>query len=55
MEQIQISISPTQLAKIKKGLPIQLKHGSMGSGDMVIAVHPENAKKMAPLLSEVKG
>ena len=55
MNQMQIHITPTQLTKIRKGLPIQLKHGSMGSGDMVIAVHPENAKKMAPLLSEVKG
>jgi len=41
--------------KIKRGLPIQLKHGSMGNGDMVIAVHPDKAKKWHPLLSEVKG
>jgi len=45
MEQIQISVSPTQLSKIKRGLPIQISHGSMGNGDMVIALHPENAKK----------
>jgi len=41
-----ISISPAQLSKIRRGLPIQIKHGSIGNGDMVIAVHPENAKKM---------
>ena len=46
MEQIQINISPAQLTKIRKGLPIPIKHGSMGNGDMVIAVHPEKAKKM---------
>ena len=46
MEQMKIHITPTQLSKIKRGLPIQIKHDSMGSGDMVIALHPENAKKM---------
>ena len=45
MQQIQISISPAQLSKIKRGLPIQLKHDSMGSGDMVIALQPDKAKK----------
>jgi len=55
MEQIQISISPAQLAKIKRGLPIQLKHDSMGSGDMVIAVHPEKAKKMMSAYKRGKG
>ena len=55
MEQIQISISPAQLTKIKKGLPIQLKHGSMGSGDMVIAVHPDKARKMMSAYKRGKG
>jgi len=55
MEQIQIRISPAQLSKIRKGLPIQLKHDSMGSGDMVIAVHPENAKKMMSAYKRGKG
>jgi len=45
MEQIQLHISPAQLSKIKKGMPIQIKHDSMGNGDMVIALYPENAKK----------
>ena len=45
MEQMKIHITPTQLSKIKRGLPIQISHGSMGNGDMVIALHPENAKK----------
>jgi len=43
MEQIQISISPAQLSKIKRGLPIQIKHDSMGNGDVVVSLHPENA------------
>jgi len=47
MEQIQLRISPAQMTKIRKGMPIQIKHDSMGNGDMVIALHPENAKKMA--------
>ena len=55
MEQIQISISPAQLSKIRRGLPIQLKHDSMGSGDLVIAVHPENAKKMMSAYKRGKG
>jgi len=45
MEQVQISISPAQLSKIKRGLPIQIKHGSMGNRDVVVSLHPENAKK----------
>ena len=55
MEQVQIHISPAQLSKIKKGMPIQIKHGSMGNGDMVIALHPENAKKMASAFKRGKG
>ena len=55
MEQIQISVSPTQLSKIKRGLPIQISHGSMGNGNMVIALHPENAKKMMSAFKRGKG
>jgi len=55
MEQIQLSISPAQLSKIKKGLPIQIKHGSMGNGDVVVSLHPENAKKMASAFKRGKG
>ena len=55
MEQVQIRISPAQLSKIRKGLPIQLTHDSLGSGDMVIAVHPENAKKMMSAFKRGKG
>ena len=55
MEQIQIHISPAQLSKIKRGLPIQLKHDSMGNGDMVIAVHPDKAKKMMSAYKRGKG
>ena len=55
MQQIQISISPAQLSKIKRGLPIQIKHDSMGSGDMVIAVHPDKAKKMMSAYKRGKG
>ena len=42
MEQLQLSISPAQMTK----LPIQISHGSMGNGDVVVSLHPENAKKM---------
>jgi len=45
MEQVQLSISPAQMTKIRKGLPIQIKHESMGNGDIVVSLHPENAKK----------
>ena len=45
MEQMQIHITPAQLSKIKKGMPIQIKHASMGNGDMVIALQPDKAKK----------
>ena len=46
MEQIGLSLSPAQMTKIKKGMPIQISHGSMGNGDVVVSLHPENAKKM---------
>ena len=46
MEELQLSISPAQMKKIQKGLPIQISHGSMGSGDVVISLRPEKAKKM---------
>jgi len=55
MEQVQISISPAQLSKIKKGMPIQIKHGSMGNGDIVIALHPDKAKKMMNAYKRGKG
>jgi len=55
MEQIQISISPAQLSKIRRGLPIQIKHDSMGNGDVVVSLHPENAKKMMNAFKRGKG
>ena len=55
MEQIQISVSPTQLSKIKRGLPIQISHGSMGNGDVVISLHPDKAKKMMSAFKRGKG
>jgi hypothetical protein len=54
MEQVQLSISPAQMTKIRKGLPIQIKHESMGNGDIVVSLHPENAKKRCLLSSEEK-
>jgi len=44
VEQIQLSILPEQLSKMKRGLTTQTKHGSMGNGDVVVALRPENAK-----------
>jgi hypothetical protein len=55
MDQIQLSISPAQLSKIRKGLPIQISHGSMGNGDVVVSLHPEKAKKLASAYKRGKG
>ena len=55
MQQVELSISPTQLSKIKRGLPIQISHGSMGNGDVVVSLHPENAKKMMSAFKRGKG
>ena len=55
MEQVQLSISPAQMTKIRKGLPIQIKHESMGNGDIVVSLHPENAKKMMSAFKRGKG
>jgi len=55
MQEIELSISPAQLSKIKRGLPIQISHGSMGNGDVVVSLHPENAKKMMSAFKRGKG
>ena len=55
MEQVQLSISPAQMTKIRKGMPIQISHGSMGNGDVVVSLHPENAKKMMSAFKRGKG
>jgi hypothetical protein len=55
MDQMQISISPAQLSKIKRGMPIQIKHESMGNGDIVVSLHPENSKKMMSAFKRGKG
>jgi len=55
MEELQLSISPAQMKKIQKGLPIQISHGSMGSGDVVISLRPEKAKKMVSAYKRGKG
>ena len=55
MEQLQLSISPAQMTKIRKGLPIQISHGSMGNGDVVISLRPEKAKKMVSAFKRGKG
>jgi hypothetical protein len=55
MEQVQLSISPAQMSKIKRGMPIQIKHESMGNGDIVVSLHPENAKKMMSAFKRGKG
>jgi len=55
MQQVELSISPAQLSKIKRGLPIQISHGSMGNGDVVVSLHPENAKKMMSAFKRGKG
>ena len=55
MEQLQLSISPAKMTKIRKGLPIQISHGSMGNGDVVISLRPEKAKKMVSAFKRGKG
>ena len=55
MQQVELSISPAQLSKIKRGMPIQISHGSMGNGDVVVSLHPENAKKMMSAFKRGKG
>ena len=55
MKQLQLSISPAQMTKIRKGLPIQISHGSMGNGDVVISVHPDKARKMVSAFKRGKG
>jgi len=55
MEQLQISISPAQMTEIRKGMPIQIRHGSMGNGDVVISLRSEKAKKMVAAYKRGKG
>ena len=55
MEQIGLSLSPAQMTKIRKGMPIQISHGSMGNGDVVVSLHPENAKKMMSAFKRGRG
>ena len=55
MEQLQLSISPAQMTKIRKGLPIQISHGSMGNGDIVVSLRPDKAKKMVSAFKRGKG
>ena len=57
MEKLQLHISPAQMNKIKKGLPIQIAHKSMGAdkGKVVISLKPEKAKKMLSAFKRGKG
>jgi len=55
MEQLQISISPAQMTKIWKDLPIQIKHGSMGNGNMKISLRPDKVKKTVSAFKRGKG
>ena len=55
MEQVQLSISPAQMTKIRIGLPVQISHSSMGNGDVVVSLHPENARKMMSAFKRGKG
>ena len=57
MEKLQLHISPAQMSKIKKGLPIQIAHKSMGAdkGNVVISLKPEKAKKMMSAFKRGKG
>jgi hypothetical protein len=43
------------MSKVRKGMPIQIKHGSMGNGDVVVSLRPEKAKKMVSAYKLGKG
>ena len=53
----QLHLRPNQIAKMVKGLPVQIGHGQMGSaaGEHVIMLHPMNAKKIMGAYSKGKG
>ena len=53
----QIGLAGAQLKKVVQGLPINLSHGQMGSaaGDVVLMLHPQNARKMLTAYSKGKG
>ena len=53
----QLGLTKTQMMKLMKGLPIQISHPQMGSGagDVVMMLHPHNAKKMLSSYKKGKG
>lgn len=53
----QLHLRPNQIAKMVKGLPVQISHAQMGSGagEHVIMLHPGNAKKLMGAYTKGKG
>jgi len=53
----QLGLTKAQMMKLMKGLPIQISHPQMGSGagDVVMMLHPHNAKKMLSSYKKGKG
>lgn len=53
----QIGLARPQMGKLMRGMPIQISHAQMGSGagDVVVMLHPHNAKKLLGSYKKGKG
>lgn len=53
----QIGLARPQMGKLMRGLPVQISHAQMGSGagDIVMMLHPHNAKKLLGSYKKGKG
>ena len=53
----QLGLAKTQIGKLIRGLPVQISHAQMGSGagDIVMMLHPHNAKKLLSSYKKGKG
>jgi len=53
----QVGLARPQMGKLMRGLPVQISHAQMGSGagDIVMMLHPHNAKKLLTSYKKGKG
>ena len=53
----QLGLARPQIGKLMRGMPIQISHAQMGSGagDIVMMLHPHNAKKLLTGYKKGKG
>lgn len=54
-QQVKVQLTKSQFDKLRRGQPIQLKHGQIGSGMHWLALHPETAKKVSSAYTKGKG